>query len=221
VTADGGYLIADTNNHAIRRVSPGGTITTVAGTLTMPGSTGDGGPATAAKLDLPTGVAATAEGGFLIADEGNHAIRFVDADLRGPASGPTGASGARGSAGATGATGSPGPPGPAGSAGATGATGSPGAPGKNAVVTCNVKKKHKKVLCSVRLASAARGTRVTAALRRRSQLYATASGHLRRGSATLRLRPRQALRRGHYTLTVTLWDGQRPSARTTTAIVVP
>src|SRR5439155_1681746 len=76
-TADGGYLIADTNNHAIRRVSPAGTITTVAGTLTTPGSTGDGGPATAAKLYGPAGVAATADGGYLIADTGNHAIRRV------------------------------------------------------------------------------------------------------------------------------------------------
>src|SRR5437764_13265887 len=76
-TADGGYLIADTSNDAIRRVSPTGTITTVAGTLTVPGSTGDGGPATAAKLNLPIGVAATADGGYLIADQNNQAIRRV------------------------------------------------------------------------------------------------------------------------------------------------
>src|SRR5438552_14859020 len=78
-TADGGYLIADTGNHAIRRVSPAGTITTAAGTLTVSGSTGDGGPATAAKLAFPAGVAATADGGHLIAGPGNQAIR------RGPA----------------------------------------------------------------------------------------------------------------------------------------
>src|SRR6266480_4436773 len=76
-TADGGFLITDQNNDAIRRVSPAGTITRVAGTLGAPGSTGDGGPATAAKLKTPTGVAATADGGFLIADYGNHAIRRV------------------------------------------------------------------------------------------------------------------------------------------------
>src|SRR5438132_316639 len=76
-TADGGYLIADANNHAIRRVSPAGTITTVAGTLTVSGSTGDGGPATAAKLNSPAGVVATADGGYLIADANNHAIRRV------------------------------------------------------------------------------------------------------------------------------------------------
>src|SRR5207245_5186069 len=71
------FLIADADNNAIRRVSPAGTITTVAGTLTAPGSTGDGGPATAAKLNFPAGVAATADGGFLIADQNNHAIRRV------------------------------------------------------------------------------------------------------------------------------------------------
>src|SRR5439155_1172687 len=76
-TADGGYLIADANNEVVRRVSPVGTITTVAGTLTVSGSTGDGGPATAAKLAFPAGVVATADGGYLIADTGNHAIRRV------------------------------------------------------------------------------------------------------------------------------------------------
>src|SRR5438552_2842351 len=76
-TADGGYLIADTSNHAIRQVSPTGTITTVAGTLTVSGSTGDGGPATAAKLQGPAGVATTAAGGYLIADPSNQAIRRV------------------------------------------------------------------------------------------------------------------------------------------------
>src|SRR2546426_4684291 len=52
-------------------------IFTVAGTLTVSGSTGDGGPATTAKLNSPAGVAATADGGYLIADTGNHAIRRV------------------------------------------------------------------------------------------------------------------------------------------------
>src|SRR2546421_10114792 len=52
-------------------------IFTVAGTLTVSGSTGDGGPATAAKLNFPIAVAATADGGYLIADTSNHAIRRV------------------------------------------------------------------------------------------------------------------------------------------------
>jgi NHL repeat len=116
-TADGGFLIADFDNHRVRRVSPAGTITTVAGTT--PGMSGDGGPATAAQLNSPSGVAVTAEGGFLIADTNNSRVRFVDADLRGPASGPagprgpTGPAGPQGPAGATGPQGPAGPPGPA------------------------------------------------------------------------------------------------------------
>jgi hypothetical protein len=76
VTADGGFLIADTDNERVRRVSPAGTITTVAGT-DPGGFSGDGGPATAALLFSPTGVAVTADGGFLIADMDNDRVRRV------------------------------------------------------------------------------------------------------------------------------------------------
>jgi concanavalin A-like lectin/glucanase superfamily protein/fibronectin type III domain protein/NHL repeat-containing protein len=74
---DGGFLIADSDNHRVRYVSPTGTIRTVAGTGTA-GFSGDGGQATAARLNLPFGVAATGDGGFLIADNGNNRIRRVD-----------------------------------------------------------------------------------------------------------------------------------------------
>jgi hypothetical protein len=89
-TADGGFLIADTDNQRVRRVSPAGTIATVAGTGTQ-GFSGDGGPATAAQLVGPEGVAVTASGGFLIADAAKNRVRFVDADprfLQGPAGPP-------------------------------------------------------------------------------------------------------------------------------------
>jgi hypothetical protein len=76
VQPDGSVLIADSNNHRIRRVSPSGTIATVAGNGTE-GFSGDGGPATRAELDLPVDVAATRDGGFLIADYGNDRIRRV------------------------------------------------------------------------------------------------------------------------------------------------
>jgi hypothetical protein len=76
VQADGSVLIADSNNHRVRKISPSGTITTVAGSGDE-GFSGDGGPATAAKLDLPVDVAASRDGGFLIADYSNNRIRRV------------------------------------------------------------------------------------------------------------------------------------------------
>ena len=48
----GNLFIAETNSHRIRRVSPVGIISTVAGGGT-PGFSGDGGPATAAQLNHP------------------------------------------------------------------------------------------------------------------------------------------------------------------------
>src|SRR5262245_7982579 len=74
VMPDGGYLIADAGNDRVRRVFPDGTITTVAGTGTF-GFSGDGGPATAANLKAPLGVAPMPDGGFLIADAGTARIR--------------------------------------------------------------------------------------------------------------------------------------------------
>ena len=75
-TADGGFLIADYGNKRVRRVSPGGVITTVAGTG-QGGSQGDGGPATSARMTAPTGVAVTPDGGFLVADAQAGKVRRV------------------------------------------------------------------------------------------------------------------------------------------------
>jgi hypothetical protein len=76
VTPDGGFLITDTSNRRVRRVSPTGIISTVAGTGVQ-GSSGDDGPATAAQLNFPSGVAATSDGGVLIADEFANRVRWV------------------------------------------------------------------------------------------------------------------------------------------------
>jgi hypothetical protein len=79
-TADGGFLIADWFGNRVRRISPAGVITTVAGTGTSSIFTnGDGGPATAANISMPFGVAVTSSGGFVFTEEGNAAVRFVDA----------------------------------------------------------------------------------------------------------------------------------------------
>jgi len=55
-----------------------GLITRAAGTGTA-GNSGDDGPAAAAELNSPAGVAVTAAGGFLIADRLNHEVRAVSA----------------------------------------------------------------------------------------------------------------------------------------------
>jgi streptogramin lyase len=79
VDAAGNVLIADPNNFRIRRVDAvTGVITTVAGSGTF-GFSGDGGPATAANLSGPFGVAVDAAGNVLIADRSNQRIRRVDA----------------------------------------------------------------------------------------------------------------------------------------------
>jgi hypothetical protein len=74
---DGSFLIADTLNHRIRKVS-GGNITTVAGdgTATLDG---DGGPAADASLREPRGVASLGNSDYLVADTGNYVVRRVTA----------------------------------------------------------------------------------------------------------------------------------------------
>ncbi len=78
VDGSGNLYIADTHNDRIRKVDADGTITTVAGTG-IDGFSGDSGPATAAQLDFPTGVALDEASNLYIADVSNHRIRKVDA----------------------------------------------------------------------------------------------------------------------------------------------
>jgi sugar lactone lactonase YvrE len=63
--------------YRVRRVSPDGIITTVAGS-DAPGFSGDGGPASQARLNTPVGIAVDTEGNLFIADSNNHRIRKVD-----------------------------------------------------------------------------------------------------------------------------------------------
>ena len=59
--AAGNLYIADTLDNAVRKVTPAGNITTVAGNG-LTGFAGDGGPATTAQLNRPRGVAVDATG---------------------------------------------------------------------------------------------------------------------------------------------------------------
>ena len=76
VDASGNLFIADSLNNRIRKVTPGGTITTVAGNGSA-GFGGDGGPAASALLDQPSGLAIDASGNLFFADSSNHRIRKV------------------------------------------------------------------------------------------------------------------------------------------------
>lgn len=72
----GNLYIADTANNRIRKVTPAGVISTVAGNGT-PGFSGDGGPAISAQLHDPSGVAVDSVGNLYIADTTHARIRKV------------------------------------------------------------------------------------------------------------------------------------------------
>jgi uncharacterized protein (TIGR03437 family) len=75
VDSAGSLYIADYANQCVRKVS-NGVITTVAGNG-APGYSGDGGPATSARLWFPKGVAVDSAGNLYIADYSNFRIRKV------------------------------------------------------------------------------------------------------------------------------------------------
>ncbi len=77
ISSTGDVYVADRQNHRIRRISPEGTIMTVAGTGTA-GFTGDGISALEAALNLPGGVGLDSSGRVVIADTGNSRLRVVE-----------------------------------------------------------------------------------------------------------------------------------------------
>lgn len=80
VAADslGNVYISDAGDHRIRRVSPSGVITTVAGS-SSPGLTPDDTPAAQALLNSPYGIAMAAAGHLYYADFGNRLVRCIGA----------------------------------------------------------------------------------------------------------------------------------------------
>ncbi|MGH9850324.1 MAG: SMP-30/gluconolactonase/LRE family protein, partial [Blastocatellia bacterium] len=79
VDAAGNIYFTDAANHRVRKVTPAGVITAFAGSGAL-GSSGDGGQATAASMNLPFGIAVDAAGNVSIADTGNNRIRKVALD---------------------------------------------------------------------------------------------------------------------------------------------
>lgn len=81
VDSAGAVYIADANNHRVRKVTVDGTISTVVGTGAA-GLSGDGGPATAARLNLPMGVAVDSTGVLYVSEYHNNRVRKITADGR-------------------------------------------------------------------------------------------------------------------------------------------
>jgi uncharacterized protein (TIGR03437 family) len=76
---DGLLYFSDRGSNRVRKVTAEGVVVTVAGIMGSPGFSGDGGPARAARLNFPMGLAFDAEGSLYICDASNHRIRKLDA----------------------------------------------------------------------------------------------------------------------------------------------
>src|SRR6187549_2931420 len=74
-TAPATSYVADTLNHTIRKVTPAGVVTTLAGQPGSPGSANGAG--TAARFYQPWGVAVDNAGNVYVGDSFNHTIRKV------------------------------------------------------------------------------------------------------------------------------------------------
>jgi sugar lactone lactonase YvrE len=77
--AAGNLYFADTLNARVRKIAAGSNIISTVAGISAIGFAGDDGPATAAQLNTPTGVAVDAAGNVFIADSGNQRIRRVSA----------------------------------------------------------------------------------------------------------------------------------------------
>jgi sugar lactone lactonase YvrE len=74
----GDLLFVDNGNNCIRRIDMSGMMTTVAGICGLHGYSGDGGPATDAKLGRPLGLVLDGNGGFYFSDNDKGLVRHVD-----------------------------------------------------------------------------------------------------------------------------------------------
>jgi sugar lactone lactonase YvrE len=79
IDGSGNVYFSDFIENVVMRIDASGEATRVAGIGTA-GSEGDGGPATEAELNFPTGLALDGSGNLYISDAENHEIRTVDAD---------------------------------------------------------------------------------------------------------------------------------------------
>lgn len=80
VDPSGNILVADVHNNAIRRITPAGNVTTIAGTSPAAAKTSTDGAGDAARLGTPTAVAVDSHGNAYVADANDYGIRRVTPD---------------------------------------------------------------------------------------------------------------------------------------------
>lgn len=76
VDLSGNVYVADSSNHVIRKIAPGGVVTTLAGQAGFSGSSD--GTGTAARFNAPSGIAVNSVGTVYVADTFNHTVRVVN-----------------------------------------------------------------------------------------------------------------------------------------------
>ncbi len=74
VDDSGNVYVTEQGNHKIRKITPNGDVTTVAGTGSKGNTDGNG---SAASFDTPAGIAVDASGNMFVADQNNHTIRKI------------------------------------------------------------------------------------------------------------------------------------------------
>jgi sugar lactone lactonase YvrE len=77
VDGEGSIIIADTDNHRVRKITPDGTVSTLAGSGSFGFADGAG---AVAQFHCPSGVAVDGEGSILMTDNGNQRLRKITPD---------------------------------------------------------------------------------------------------------------------------------------------
>lgn len=77
VDASGNVYVSDTFNHTIRKITPGGVVTTIVGSPSNKGYVNGVGTAQAAQFNSPIGIGADTNGNLYLADNGNQTIRKI------------------------------------------------------------------------------------------------------------------------------------------------